>query len=60
MGSSGKRWVRLEKVAFGGYHEGEHFQTEREKEAMVEREGSGGGEGNVFSRKVLSTDPSRD
>ena len=62
VGSSGKPWARLENVAFGGYHEGQHFLTVREKEAMarVEREGSGGGEGNVFSRRVLSADPSRD
>lgn len=61
-GSSGKPWVRLENMAFVGYHVGEHFLTVREKEAMgrVEKEGSGSGEGNVFSRKVLSTDPSRD
>lgn len=49
-------------MAFGGCHEEEHFLTVREKEAMarIEWEGSGAGEGNVFSRKVLSTDPSRD
>jgi len=54
-----KPWVRLQNIAFGGYHEVEHFLTIREEGAMAraEREGSGGGKGNVFSRKVLSADP---
>jgi len=63
LGPSGKQlakpWVRLQNIAFGGYHEVEHFLTIREEGAMAraEREGSGGGKGNVFSRKVLSADP---